>query len=109
MTKIKPFYKNQQQKDDVIISASPEFLLAPICKTLKINYLMASVVDEHTGKYSGINCHGKEKVRRYREMFGDTKIHEFYSDSYSDTPLAKISEKAFIVKGNRLLDCDFSK
>ena len=39
--KIKPFYKNQQQKDDVIISASPEFLLAPICKTLKINYLMA--------------------------------------------------------------------
>lgn len=73
--KIKPFYKNQQQKDDVIISASPEFLLAPICKTLKINYLMASVVDEHTGKYSGINCHGEEKVRRYREMFGDTKIH----------------------------------
>ena len=107
--KIKPFYKNQQQKDDVIISASPEFLLAPICKTLKINYLMASVVDEHTGKYSGINCHGEEKVRRYREMFGDTKIYEFYSDSYSDTPLAKISEKAFIVKGNRLLDWDFSK
>lgn len=107
--KIKPFYKNQQQKDDVIISASHEFLLAPICKTLKINYLMASVVDEHTGKYSGINCHGEEKVRRYREMFGDTKIHEFYSDSYSDTPLAKISEKAFIVKGNRLLDWDFSK
>lgn len=107
--KIKPFYKNQQQKDDVIISASPEFLLAPICKTLKINYLMASVVDEHTGKYSGINCHGEEKVRRYREMFGDTKIHEFYSDSYSDAPLAKISEKAFIVKGNRLLDWDFSK
>ena len=107
--KIKPFYKNQQQKDDVIISASPEFLLAPICKTLKINYLMASVVDEHTGKYNGINCHGEEKVRRYREMFGDTKIHEFYSDSYSDTPLAKISEKTFIVKGNRLLDWDFSK
>lgn len=61
--KIKPFYKNQQQKDDVIISASPEFLLAPICKTLKINYLMASVVDEHTGKYSGINCHGEEKSK----------------------------------------------
>ena len=70
---------------------------------------MASVVDEHTGKYSGINCHGEEKVRRYREMFGDIKIHEFYSDSYSDTPLAKISEKAFIVKGNQLLDWDFSK
>ena len=107
--KIKPIYKNQQQKDEVIISASPEFLLAPICKTLKINYHMASVVDEHTGKNRGINCHGEEKVRRYREMFGDTKIHEFCSDSYSGTPLAKISEKAFIVKGNRLFDWDFSK
>ena len=43
--KIKPFYKNQQQKDDVIISASPEFLLAPICKTLKINYLLQNLSD----------------------------------------------------------------
>ena len=33
---IKDFYKKQQKKDDVIISASPEFLLAPICQRLGI-------------------------------------------------------------------------
>lgn len=91
--KIKPFYKNQQQKDDVIISASPEFLLAPICKTLKINYLMASVVDEHTGKYSGINCHGEEKIRRYREMFGDTKFTNFIPTATATLHLLKFPKR----------------
>lgn len=109
LSKIKPFYKNQQKEDDVIISASPEFLLAPACKELGIKYLMASVVDKNTGTYSGINCHGEEKVRRYREVFKSKPIDEFYSDSYSDTPLAKIADKAFIVKGNKLSEWDFTK
>lgn len=109
INKIKPFYKSQQKQDDVIISASPEFLLAPACKNLGINYLMASVVDKSTGKYSGINCHGEEKVRRYREKFSNTEIDEFYSDSYSDTPLAKVADKAYIVKGNKISSWDFSR
>lgn len=101
---IKGWYYKQQCDDDVIISASPEFLLDPICRELGIKYLMASKVDEHTGKYNGINCHGKEKVRRFYEVFPDGKIEEFYSDSYSDSPLAEIAERAFIVKGNELTD-----
>ena len=109
ISKIKPFYINQQKPDDVIISASPRFLLAPVCKSLGIKHLMASEVDKSTGRYSGVNCHGEEKVRRYREVFKDAVIDEFYSDSYSDTPLAKISKKAFIVKGDKILDWDFSK
>ncbi|MBR1482225.1 MAG: HAD-IB family phosphatase [Ruminococcus sp.] len=99
---IKDFYLLQQKDDDVIISASPEFLLEPICATLGIRYLMASKVDPHTGIYSGVNCHGKEKVRRFYERFPDGKIDEFYSDSYSDAPLAAIAEKAFLVKGTEL-------
>ena len=98
--KIKAFYLNQQKDDDVIISASPEFLLKPICKELGIKHLIASRVDKKSGAYSGINCHGEEKVRRFYEVFKDGKIDEFYSDSYSDTPLAVISKKAFLVKGN---------
>ena len=77
-------------------------MLEPICATLGIGYLMASKVDPHTGIYSGVNCHGKEKVRRFYERFPDGKIDEFYSDSYSDAPLAAIAEKAFLVKGTEL-------
>ena len=99
---IKGWYYKNQQPDDVIISASPEFLLKPICKELGIKYLMASKVNQTTGIYDGINCHGKEKVRRFYEKFPKGEIDEFYSDSYSDSPLADISKKAFLVKGNEL-------
>ncbi len=97
--KIKQWYLDMQKEDDVIISASPEFLLAPICERLKIKHLMASIVDINTGKYTGVNCHGEEKVRRYNQKFGSCQIHEFYSDSYSDTPLAKLAFDPILVKG----------
>ena len=105
--KIKAFYLAQQREDDVIISASPLFLLQPVCERLGIRCLMASNVDPHTGAYDGVNCHGEEKVRRFREVFGDSGIDEFYSDSYSDTPLAKLAEKAYIVKGEQLSEWRF--
>lgn len=106
-SKIKKYYMKQKKSDDVIISASPEFLLEPIIKKLDISTLIASRVDKHTGLYDGINCHGKEKVRRFYEVFPDGKIDEFYSDSYSDTPLAEIAEKAYIVKGEELSEWIF--
>ena len=101
--RIKKWYLDTQKEDDVIISASPEFLLKPICDKLGIKYLMASRVDAHTGKYTGENCHGKEKVRRFREMFGDAEIDEFYSDSYVDFPLVEISKYSMRVKGEKLV------
>lgn len=97
--KIKRYYLEQQQPDDVIISASPVFLLAPICKQLGIRHLIASEVDAHTGRCTGENCHGAEKVRRFREQFGNAVIDAFYSDSHSDDPMAAIAQKAFLVKG----------
>lgn len=97
---IKQWYLDMQKPDDVVISASPEFLLAPICKKLGIKTMMASRVDPKTGKYDGTNCHGEEKVRRYFQKFGKAQIHEFYSDSYSDTPLAKLAFDPILVKGN---------
>jgi HAD superfamily phosphoserine phosphatase-like hydrolase len=105
--KIKKYYLNQKKDDDVIISASPEFLLEPIMSILNIKTLMASRVDKHTGLYDEINCHGKEKVRRFYEKFPNGKIDEFYSDSYSDSPLAEIAGKAYIVKGEKLSEWEF--
>ena len=98
---IKGWYKAQQKADDVIISASAYFLLKPACDALGIKHLIASNVDVHTGKYSGINCHGEEKVRLFKEKIGG-EIDSFYSDSHSDDPLAKISKKAFMVKGDKI-------
>lgn len=104
--KIKQWYKDRQKADDVIISASPEFLLEPICKRLGIKNLMASRVDKHTGKYTGENCWGEEKVNRLYEKLPDVKCEEFYSDSLSDTPLARLADKAMIIRGNELIAWD---
>ena len=47
--KIKRWYLENRRPDDVVISASPEFLLNPVCKRLGISVLMASVVDKKRG------------------------------------------------------------
>jgi len=106
MKNIKQWYLKRQKSDDVIISASPEFLLRPICKRLGILNLMASVVDKKTGKYTGENCWGEEKVNRYRQVYENTVIDEFYSDSLSDEPLALISEKAYVITDEKVEEWD---
>ena len=99
--KIFPWYPGQQEETDIVISASPEFLLKPICKRLGIRHLIASRVDSKTGQYTGANCWGPEKVIRLKDEMGITHCDKFFSDSYSDQPLADIADEAFlIVKGD---------
>ncbi len=100
--KIKKWYKSRQEEGDMIVSASPGFLLGEICGRLGIRYLIASEVDMRTGKFSSENCYGEEKVRRFLEKYPDMKIEKFYSDSYSDTPMALLAEEAFIVRKNKI-------
>ena len=91
------WYNKIHDSSDIVISASPEFLLRGVCQKLGVAKMMASPVDSKTGKYYGENCHGEEKVRRFYEYLPDGKIDEFYSDSISDLPLAKIADKAFVI------------
>ena len=95
--KIYKWYLDQQQPDDIIISASPEFLLQPICRRLGICHLIASEVDPETGMFTGENCRGQEKVQRLESEYNVNHIDAFYSDSLSDWPLAEIADKAFWV------------
>ncbi len=99
---IHKWYLDAHREDDLVISASPEFLLRPICRRLGISSLIASKVDPETGKYSGANCHGSNKVARYREIYGDTVPQAFYSDSYKDEPMARIATQAYMVRGERV-------
>ena len=96
--KIFDWYLNQQKQDDIIISASPKFLLQPICNRLKIRRLIASEVDPETGIFTGKNCRSQEKVQRLKAEYNVTHIDSLYSDSPSDLPLAKIADKAYLVK-----------
>lgn len=102
--KIKNWYLQAKDKSDLIISASPEFLLNPICKSLGIQKPIATQMDIKTGKITGENCKGKEKVKRFFEKYPNGKIESFYSDSITDSPLAELAQNAYFVDGDKLTD-----
>ena len=95
------WYTDAHRDDDIVISASPEFLLRPICEKMGITALIASPVDPKTGQYSGKNCSGKEKVRRFRAVYGDAAVEAFYSDSLHDTPMAELAADAYLIRGGK--------
>lgn len=101
--KIKKWYLDQKKSDDLIISASPEFILKGITDRLKIE-LLGTKMDSQTGKISGENCRGEEKVKRLYEFCKDPRIDQFYSDSKSDTPLKKLAKSAYLIKKNQISD-----
>lgn len=98
------WYLDSKTDDDLIISASPEFLIKPMTDYLGVR-LIATPMDRKTSKIHGENCYGEEKPRRFYEEYPDGEVENFYSDSLSDAPMAKIARKAFLVvdKGQRLI------
>ncbi len=99
--RIGKWYLDQKRSDDLILSASPEFLLAPICRRLGVD-LIGTRMDKRTGRISGENCHDAEKVRRFYERYPEGHTEAFYSDSLCDEPLAGIADHAYLVRKHRI-------
>jgi putative flippase GtrA len=100
--KIGDWYLARKTQDDLIISASPTFLLQPCCTILRVRHLIASRVDPATGRFLGENCYGAEKVKRLLEDLGIGAVDVFYSDSLSDLPMAKIAKESYMVREGRI-------
>ncbi len=103
MKNIKKFYLEQKEDSDVIISASPRFLIEPFCNLLGIKNVIATEYDIKKGKIIGNNCKGEEKVKRFHKLYKDSKVNKAYSDSYSDIPMLNLAKEAYIVKGENLI------
>lgn len=98
--KFKTWYLDQQQPDDVVISASPLFLVKAGCDRIGIAHVIATEMDQNTGKITGYNCKGRNKPERFRELYPNETIHAFYSDSRSDQPMVDMAEQGYLVKGD---------
>ncbi len=85
----------------VVCSASPEFLLQPICDALGVQHVIATQVDPKTGILLGKTCKHTEKVRRLNESLPDVVYDNVYSDSIKyDTPILKLGKSAYqIIRG----------
>ena len=100
--RIFPWYLARRREDDLVISASPDFLIGEACRRLGIAYI-ATGMDTRTGRIIGENCRGEEKVRRFREIYGDAPVEEFYSDSLSDRPMMDLAERGYLVKNGAVV------
>jgi phosphoserine phosphatase len=100
--KIKPWYLSQKKNNDVIISASCDLWIDKFCHKLGLKNIISTNIDKD-GKLISKNCKGKEKVRRFREIFKDAIPEGSYSDSEVDKPILEIAKKAYVVEGNKVI------
>lgn len=104
---ISAWYLTNRREDDVICSASPEFLVAACFKTINPTAtIVATKMNKQTGKIEGENCKGEEKVNRLKQIFSDEnlKFNAVYTDSLSDFPILDLTENKFIVCGGKVYE-----
>ena len=105
---VEPFWEKNAHKlnqtilplvepDDVIISASPIFLFEGIRDQLHTDKIVGTEVDFGQKKVTWFNF-GDNKVKRYRELYGDQTIEAFYTDSYNDKDMMDVADEVYIVK-----------
>lgn len=81
---------------DLVVSASPRFLIQPICERLGLASI-ASEVSPDTGALLGPNCSGHEKCRRIEAEGFELPFENGYTDSRSDTPMMALATRAWLV------------
>lgn len=101
--KIKDWYLEQDHSKDVIISASPEFLLYPAYVRLKAKDLIATLMDAKTGTIQGENCRGEQKVIRLNQKIKNLKVRRVYTDHWADDPLLNLAKEKYLVKGQKIV------
>ena len=101
MHKIKPFYRELQREDDVIITASPYFMMNDICERLGVRHLIATDFDIETGEIH-TPCFRERKVDLFRAAFPGQGIDDFYTDSVNDSFLFPLAKRVFMVKGKKI-------
>jgi phosphatidylglycerophosphatase C len=83
----------------VIVTASPETLVAPIARGLGADLLLGTrlafdAAGRVTGDFDGVNCRGPEKARRLREAFGEAvRLEAAYGDTDGDNEMLALAEE----------------
>ena len=89
------------KKEDVIITAGPDMLIEGIKEELGTENILSSIIDPDKREIVYFNF-GENKAKRYKEVYGDTPIDSFYTDSFNDRPLMKLADKVYLVEKGRL-------
>ncbi len=101
---IKEWYVSQKQDSDVIISASPRFLIEPICDELGVKNLIASDINKYNGEVTGSFCFNGEKIKKFNAAYPNAEVESCYTDNIvHDAPLLSLAKNKYHVKGNKII------
>ena len=98
--KLKPQLCALIRPEDVIVTASPQFLLEEILDRLNTKNLIASQMNVHSGRVESL-CFRKEKIAQLRSRFGG-EVDRFYTDSLNDAPMIECAKEAYLVRGTNV-------
>jgi HAD superfamily hydrolase (TIGR01490 family) len=100
----------------IIITATNEYIAAPIAKEFKVNHFFGTSLEKfsrkkeffYTGEISGTPCyqHGKvEKIKQWLKSRADLTLADsvFYSDSINDIPLLEQVSTPVVIDGDQKL------
>lgn len=104
--KIKPYYLLQKREDDVVISATADFLLEEILQRIGVTHVLSTQIDKYTGEITQL-CYRKTKAALFCKNYPDVVIENFYTDSLNDAAMMKLAKRTYLVeKNNRTLLCE---
>lgn len=99
--KIRAFYLRRHRDDDVIVSASPRFLLEGIARELGVRSLICSELDVRTGALQ-FACFRDRKAEAFRRQFPDAVVQRYYTDTAGhDAQMIALAEHAYLIRGER--------
>lgn len=102
------WYLQQKHPDDVIVSASPAFLIKEFAQRLGVT-CVASDVDIETGRYHKPSCSGKEKVKQFRAVYPNAEVYASYGNAESDQYIMREGQHAYLVRNFSRTDADFQQ
>lgn len=93
-------WHKSQGHEVVVVSANFEHLLKVWCAQQQIKLISTCVEIKDgkvTGKFSGGNCYGEEKVNRINQQFALKEFKEIYAygDSKGDMPMLQLAHHPF--------------
>ncbi len=100
MSRIKTWYLDQRQKNDIVVSATPIFVVGEACRRLGVECIATDM--NARGRLNGKHCHGKRKVETFQKLHPDVNLDTYYSDSTSDKPMWCFAERGYLVKGEEI-------